>query len=124
MARHYRRKAELTLHSNSAHIKHDHPSRYESPKQRKAREAREVLGDDAFCTQITSKGTRCKAWLAKTTDGVKLCGHHYKIFKASQGRSQRSSSGGQAVASTRGRKRQREDDTESDNVEYDEDEDE
>ena len=79
-----------------------------------------MLGDDAFCTQITSKGSRCKAWLAKTTDGVKLCGHHYKIFKASQGGAQRSSSGGQAV----GRKRQREDDTESDNKEYDEDEDE
>ncbi|KAH7381946.1 hypothetical protein BKA64DRAFT_764224 [Cadophora sp. MPI-SDFR-AT-0126] len=91
-----------------AHIKQDQPSRYESPKQRKARQAREALGDDAYCTQITAQGTRCKAWLAKNTDGVKLCGHHYKIFMAAQGGAHGFNSsaggggGGGVIGTTRG----------------------
>ncbi|PVH72750.1 hypothetical protein DL98DRAFT_609658 [Cadophora sp. DSE1049] len=110
---------------NSAHIKHDHPSRYESPKQRKARQAREVLGDDAYCTQITSKGTRCKAWLARNADGVKMCGHHYKIFMASKGGTQECNSGEaeEVVATARALKRLRDEGSEEYEEEHDEDDD-
>ncbi|CZT01963.1 uncharacterized protein RCO7_05442 [Rhynchosporium graminicola] len=69
---------------NSAHIKHDHPSRYESPKQRRARLVREGLGGAAYCTALTAVGTRCIAFLAKDVGGTKMCANHWRRLVAKQ----------------------------------------
>ncbi|KAK0112440.1 hypothetical protein ONS96_001679 [Cadophora gregata f. sp. sojae] len=109
---------------NSAHIKRDHPTRYQGAKRRKAREAILALGNDAYCTQITSKGTRCKSFLAKNINGVKLCGIHYNIFVASKNGSM--GFNGEDCENfpgmSRGLKRQREEESEGEDDDDEEDE--
>ncbi|KAL2065848.1 hypothetical protein VTL71DRAFT_3518 [Oculimacula yallundae] len=69
---------------NSAHIKNDGPSRYESPKQKNARLEREALGDAAHCIALTIDGTRCKGWLGKDVGDSRMCANHYRRSMAGQ----------------------------------------